>query len=270
MAIVASALLALAVVPASTIADPSCTDTWTGGAGTELWQTPANWSTGSAPGSSDIACIGSGVTVQVTAGTNQAGSLQDEGSLAVSGGSLELAGSSEASSVASLTLSGGLLTGAAELQVSGSFAWTGGTMSGSGSTVLGSSATGSIDPGSGAAVALTERTLSNHGDLTWSTGSVEGRDSAEIDNSGTLDANADASGGEWWEHGLLKSDGSDVWLYNTGTIKKSSGSLFTQIQFQMDNEGAVEVKTGQIILTGGNHESTAEGGSWAGVEGGGM
>ena len=267
---VAATALALAALPASTIADPSCTDTWTGGAGTEVWQTAANWSTGSVPGSGDIACVGSGVTVQVTSGTNQAGSLQDEGGLDISGGSLELESSSEASSTASLTLSGGTLTGAGELDVSGSFSWTGGAMTGTGKTVLEAGAAGSIDPGSGSAVSLSGRDLVNRGTLTWSSGSVEGRSSAEIDNSGTLDANADSSGGEWWEHGLLKGDGSDVWLHNTGTVKKASGSVFTQIQFQMDNEGTVEVKTGQIILTGGNHGGTAEGGSWAGVEGGGM
>ena len=44
-----------------------------------------------------------------------------------------------------------------------------------------------------------------------------------------------------------------------GVVKKAAGGLFTQIQFQMDNEGTVEVKTGQIILTGGNHGSTAAG-----------
>lgn len=121
------AILALIVLPASTVADPSCTDTWTGGAGTTIWQTAENWSTGAIPSSSDAACIGSGVTVQVTGGTNQVGSLQGEGSLTISGGSLELASSTEASSVESLTLSGGALTGGGTLDVSSSLSWSGGT-----------------------------------------------------------------------------------------------------------------------------------------------
>jgi RHS repeat-associated protein len=270
VAAVAATTLALAALPTSTIADPTCTDTWTGGAGTEVWQTATNWSTSSVPGSGDVACIGTGVTVQVTGDTNQAGSLRDEGSLAISGGSLELTSSSEASSAAALTLSGGTLTGSGELDVSGSFSWTGGSMTGTGKTVLEAGAAGSINPGSGSSVMLSGRDLMNQGTLTWSTGSVEGRSSAEIDNGGTFEADADASGGEWSERGLLNGDGSDVWLHNTGTVKKVAGSLFTQIQFQMDNEGAVEAKTGQIILTGGNHGGTAEGGSWAGLEGGGM
>lgn len=260
-----------ALVPASAWAEPLCTDTWTGPAeGT--WQTAADWSTEHVPTSSDIACMGSGKTVKVTAGTDQASVVQGEGALVISGGSLELTNSlvEEASRIHSLILEGGTLTGAATLNVSEAFTWTGGTMSGSGATVLESGASGSINPGSGVSVALTARTLSNDGDLTWSSGSVEGRSSAEIDNNGTLIANADASGSEWWEHGLLKGDGSAVWLHNTGTVKKTAGSLFTQIQFQIDNEGAVEAKTGQIILAGGNHGGTAQGGSWAGVEGGGV
>jgi RHS repeat-associated protein len=258
----------LVALPAATSADPTCTDTWTGGAGDGLWQTAANWSTESVPSSSDVACIGSGVTVHVTGGTNQAGVLTDEGILVISGGSLELASSTEASNVESLTLGGGTLTGAGELDLSGSLSWTGGSMTGSGKTVLKSSATSSIDPGVGNAVALTERELVNEGTLTWSTGSVEGRSDAEIDNSGTFVANASVPVSEWSTHGLLKEDGSNVWLHNTGTVKKTANSEYTQIQWQIDNEGLVESKSNQIQITGGGHAGAVQNGSWSGVEGG--
>ena len=135
-------------------------------------------------------------------------------------------------------------------------------MTGSGKTVLDSGATGSIDPGSGSAVALTERELVNEGTLTWSSGSVEGRSNAEIDNSGTLIVNAQAPGYEWWEHGLLNEDDSNVWVHNAGTIKKTAGGEFTQIQFQIDNEGTVDAKTGQIIFSGGTRSGTAASGTW--------
>jgi hypothetical protein len=129
-------MLAFVALPASTVADPTCTDTWTGDAGDGLWQTDGNWSLSAVPSSADVACIGSGVTVQITEGANQVGSVQDEGSLDISGGSLELTGSAEASNVASLTLSGGSLTGGGELVVSGSLSWSGGSMTGSGKTVV--------------------------------------------------------------------------------------------------------------------------------------
>ena len=265
----ASLVATLALTSASAWAEPVCTDTWTGpGEGT--WQTAADWSAEHVPTSSDVACIGSGKTVKVTTGTDQSGVVQGEGALAISGGSLELTHSlaEEASHIHSLNLEGGTLTGAATLNVSVTFSWTGGTMAGSGSTVLGSGVTsGSINPGVGNAVALTKRKLTNEGTLTWSTGSVEGRSDAEIDNSGTLNANADASGAVWWLHGLLNSDGSNVWLENTGTVRKAAGTEFTQIQFQIDNEGTVEATTGQIILSGGSHSGSTAAGSWLASEG---
>jgi len=262
--LVVSVLIAL---PASTAADPSCTDTWTGAAGDGLWQTAENWSTSAVPDSSDVVCIGSGVTVHVTGGTNQASELQDEGTLEISGGSLELASSTEASSVESLTVDGGTITGAGELDVPGSLSWTGGSMTGSGKTVVGSGATGSIDPGVGNAVALTERELVNEGTLTWSTGSVEGRSDAEIDNSGTFWANAGVSCAEWSTHGLLNKDASNVWFRNTGTVKKASAGECEQIQWQIDNDGTIESKTGQIQMTGGEHPGAVGDGSWSGAEG---
>ena len=243
----------LVALQAATWADPTCTDTWTGVAGDGLWQSAGNWSTESVPSSSDVACIGSGVTVHVTGGTNQAGVLTDEGTLVVSGGSLELASSTEASSVESLTLDGGTLTGANEIDVSGSLSWTAGSMSGSGKTVLESGATGSIDPGVGNAVALTERELVNEGTLAWSTGSVEGRSDAELDNKAMFVANASVPVSEWSTHGLLNKDGSNVWLDNTGTVKKTENSEYTQIQWQIDNQGTIESKSNQIQITGGGH-----------------
>jgi hypothetical protein len=255
----------LVLLPARGSASGSCTDKWTGGAGDGLWQTAGNWSTSTVPNSTDVVCIGSGAMVQVSASVNHAGVLQSEGVLMISGGSLELASTSEASSAASLTLSGGTLSGAASLEVAGSLSWTGGSMTGSGKTVLEAGATGSIEPGSGNAVALTERDLVNHGTLTAANGSVEGRDSAELDNSGTFIDNAQVSAGEWTSHGLLKSDGSNVWLHNTGTVKKTSGSSYAQIQFQIDNEGTVEAKTGQIIMSGGNTGAAAAGAGGGGA-----
>ncbi len=253
--------------PTATSADASCTDTWTGAAGDGLWQSAENWSSDRVPGAEDVACIGAGGTVHLSDAGNVTGTLLSQGRLVISGGSLELTSAAERSSVASLSIEGGTLTGAGSVDVSGSLMWTGGTLSGSGEMVLGAGATGSIEPGSGAAVALTQRKLVNEGTLTLASGSVEGRSNAEIDNSGTFDVNADAPGSEWFAHGLLNSDGSDVWVHNTGTVKKTEGNQFSQIQFHFDNEGAVEVDSGQLIFSGGTHASNAATGSWHASEG---
>jgi hypothetical protein len=113
------ALWAVALASPGGASAASCTDTWTGGAGDGLWGSAGNWSTSSVPGSADVACIGSGVTVHVTAGTNETGVLEDQGSLVVSGGSLAVEEAVEPSDVAGLTLSGGALSVAGSLDVSG-------------------------------------------------------------------------------------------------------------------------------------------------------
>ena len=46
-------------------AEPFCTDSWVG-ASEGAWETGSNWSSGSAPKSSDVACIGSGKTAVVS------------------------------------------------------------------------------------------------------------------------------------------------------------------------------------------------------------
>jgi RHS repeat-associated protein len=251
----------LAFGAASASAESLCTNTWTGPSEGE-WTTAGDWSTGAVPTSTSVACIGSGDTVNVTGGTNQAGVVQGDGTLAISGGSLEVASALEVSRIASLTLAGGTLNGPAIFDVVDSLLWTAGTMSGSGSTVLESGGTGTINPGSYGSVYLAERTLANQSTLTWSTGSVRVSQAAVIENSGTFDANADVPSEEWEAHGLLNSDGSHVWFDNTGTIKKAAGTQYTQIQLEMTNEHTVEVETGQIIFTGGTHGSGVSTGEW--------
>jgi len=65
----------------------------------------------------------------------------------------------------------------------------------------------------GSATRRSDRTRAREqGTLTWSSGSVEGRSDAEIDNSGTFVANASVpsmNGGAR----SLNEDGSNVWLH---------------------------------------------------------
>ena len=98
----------LALVPAGASAEPLCEDTWTG-ASEGNWETGSNWSTGKVPTSSEVACIGSGKTVDVTGGSQNASVLEDKGTLAITSGTLELSNGLEASSAAALTIGGGEL-----------------------------------------------------------------------------------------------------------------------------------------------------------------
>ena len=79
----------LALAPASASAEPMCTDTWTGPSEGE-WTTTEDWSTGKVPTSTSVACIGLGKTVKVTAGTNETGVAQGEGTLVIRAGRWKL------------------------------------------------------------------------------------------------------------------------------------------------------------------------------------
>ncbi|MGC1164797.1 MAG: hypothetical protein WA862_01680, partial [Solirubrobacterales bacterium] len=136
-------LLLLTPAFPSSASAAECTNTWTGPA-EGPWTTAANWSAGHAPTESEVACIGSGKTVNVSSGTNQAGVVQGEGTVRISGGSLQLitVPAEAVSSLATLKMTGGTLSGAGTLNITGSLSWTGAsTMAGVGATVVKSGAT---------------------------------------------------------------------------------------------------------------------------------
>jgi len=218
-----------------------CTNTWTGGS-EGAWQTAGNWSAGHTPTSSDVACIGSGTTVKVGEGTNQASVLEDEGTLVIREASLELVDVLEASSVKSLTMEyGAKLTGAATLDLSGTLSWTGESkMSGTGSTVLGSGATGTIET----TAHLSSRTLVNEGTLTLASGSLGMFEGAVLKNSGTFDENAQEFSGLYVEEGK----GVAPLFVNTGTFQKTEGTGESYVEVDFENLSTVHAKTGRLVF----------------------
>ena len=229
-------LVALAVVPAGASAEPLCTDTWTGPSEGE-WSTAADWSSGKVPTSSDVACIGSGKTVNVRTSSNQTGVVEGEGELVLVGGELEVSNSLEASSIRAMVLSnGGTLTGAATVKVTGSLEWPNGTMSGSGTTVLASGASGSKE--TLIEVALKQRTFINEGTFTMTKGAIGMREGAEFKNTGTFVANAEGS--------LLTSpvEGAAPLFLNSGTFEKTSGESNVSVDFE--NQGTIDAAAGKI------------------------
>jgi RHS repeat-associated protein len=248
---------ALALVPAGASAEPLCTDTWSGPAEGE-WTTAEDWSTGKVPTSASVACIGSGKTVNITVGANDAGVLEDKGTVAISStGSLELTNALEPSSAANLSVERGTLTGAAEVEVTGSFTGGGyGTLSGTGSTVIESGATGTITPTSGAGLFLSERTLKNAGTLTVGTGSgIGGSHKAQILNSGTLILNSEAAG--------LNASEKEATLINTGIFEKTEGAGIAPVEFAVENEHSISVSAGELELTRGGVSGERSTGSWS-------
>jgi RHS repeat-associated protein len=254
-------LVAVSVLaPASASAEPLCTDTWTGPA-EGSWQTAADWSEGHVPTSTDVACIGSGKTVNVTEGTNQAGVLDDEGTLAISGGSLELASSLEASKAQTLSITGGALTGAAEVDVPGSLTANGGALEGAGKLVIGSKGSATVESGG---LTLVGRELLNEGSLTVKgpSGRITGEAGASIVDAGTFTVNGEGSG-----NGLVagsKTPTPALTVTSTGTLKKTEGTGTTPAGFTVDNEGAVSATSGTLSFTAGGSSGREHIESWSG------
>jgi len=250
----------LALAPAGASAEPLCTDTWTGPVVGE-WEIAADWSTGKVPTSTEVACIGSGDTVYVVAGANHAGVLEDLGALAILGGSLELANALEASSIASLTLRNGSLTGAGTLDVSSSLRWeSGGTMSGSGTTVLGSSLSGTLEK----STLLEKRTLVNEGTLEFSpgNGAFQMSDGAALQNKGTFNDAETGSGAIEVASGSTSAPS----IVNSGTFEKTVSSGNTTVAVKFENKGTVKTREGIggyfAFMDGGSGAS----GTWAAAD----
>ena len=125
------------------LAKPSCTKTWEGPSG-GAWQTESDWSAKHQPTSSEIACISSGNTVVVSSGSDEAGIVQGEGTVRITGGSLNLTSLTEHSVIRAVELNGGALTGSGYAPSRAvDFQWDEvGTMSGAGGTFYGAAASG--------------------------------------------------------------------------------------------------------------------------------
>ena len=195
------------------------------------------------PSSTDVACIGSGKTVNIEEGTNVVSVVQGEGAIVFSGGVLEIAGALEVSKIGSLTMrSSAKLTGAGTLEISGSFSAEGGQMRGSGSTMLLPGASGSI----GGYFEIYGRSFVNEGTITSNGGAAiflyEG---VKVSNSGAFKANAENSS---YSQFTAEPGGGSV--VNTGLFEKTEGSGRTNVAVPFENNGTVAGNSGTLLLAG--------------------
>ncbi|MEQ2005856.1 MAG: SBBP repeat-containing protein [Limisphaerales bacterium] len=184
---------------------------WLGGTGN--WNDPAGWTPRGVPGVMDTATINSG-TVQLT----------------------------NTVTVAGLTLGAATLDGAGSLTVRSSMAWSGGTMSGAGTTTI---VNGAVLTVSGAADKDLRRRLDNYGTVTWTAGRILGHTSATIYNyAGALfDTQSEAT--------LFESgDGTIKTFHNLGTVRKSAGTGTSAWSGTFNNSGTVNVQTGTLNPSG--------------------
>ena len=254
------AWLAFSAGPAAS--EPTCTKTWTGGAGTASWTTPENWS-GGVPGSSDVACIGS-ATVQVGSGANHVRVVQGEGTLEISGGSLELAEESAVSTLGSLSLTGGTLSVSGTVDVTSSLTSSSdATVDGSGHLVVESGASGSLGEAGCSLLTLSGVTLVNEGTTTLgASGGVSGQldmqEGARLENTGTFNADSYPAGCVPGSNSAaIQSNGGSPAVSNTGTFNVGPGSGHTaSVSVPFNNDGTVHVLSGVLKPSGGGSSTS--------------
>jgi uncharacterized repeat protein (TIGR01451 family) len=198
----------------------AATCTWTGAVDND-WANPGNW-TGCgavAPGSGDTAIINAG-TVNVGSDVTVLG----------------------------LALSSGALAGSSILTVTEVMTWTGGTMTGSGMTIIAAEADLSLSGGYGKS--LDGRVLDNQGTAAMvGTGNLDLQNGAIFSNTGTFDLQVDLS--------IIDNGGADPTFNNVGVFRKSGGGGTSQVQVVFNNGGTVEAQSGTLQLTGDGDHSGA-------------
>ncbi|MBN1934093.1 MAG: hypothetical protein JW934_05490 [Anaerolineae bacterium] len=240
----------LTVLIASAFPSPAlaATCTWTGAVDTD-WARAANWSgcSGNVPGGTDTAIVPWVMSNDPILSTNTTvGSLtvQSSGELTIaSGGALTINGA--------FTLAG-TLTGDGDVTVNGGMDWTGGTLSGSGKTIIAPGATLTIDGSS--YKSLSGRTIQNQGVATWSgTADIYGSGGAVFDNDGAFEVRNSESFG-----------GSEMTFNNNGVFTKTLSSGTTEMAAVFNNNGVVNVQIGLLSLDAGG---VSTGGHFRGAAG---
>lgn len=227
--------------------------TWTGGGDATSWSDARNWSSNPLlPGTADDVAINAGTntTVQINAGAQAVNSVVSTSAISVGGGSLSVSAASQAPS---LSLSSGTLGGSGDFKVTGTFDWTGGTMSGSGRTIV--PAVAVLNIGGVGTTKTLSRLVENDGSATWTGGTLAVSD-GRFENNGSFTANS---------AGLLDSYGApgvNAFDNNAGASFVQAGTGTTRFfrstsDVAFNNAGSVAVQGGTLALdSGGTHAGT--------------
>jgi hypothetical protein len=222
---------------------------WTGGAGTDNWDTAANWNTDSLPGSGDSVTIPSGATVVHSDNdSDSVEGLTSSGTLSVTAGTLAIASASTAST---LTINGGTLTANASLSVGGTLSLLEGTLSGSGTV----DALGGMTLGTATSTqfVLDGVTLDNAAGQSANFSGMSLENGAVFNNYGSVTG-----------YGYLDGS-SDETVNNYGSWTLTQDEHFNTLTFNV-NGGTVNVGASQLVIEGagssvGGTFTTSTGGS---------
>ena len=243
--------LAVAAIAVPSInAAPTCTISWTGGAGTSAWGTAGNWNQDRVPGSGDDVCIDlpAGGTVVMTAGATVK-SVQGSQALRIEGGTLTVTDDPSAdTTIAALEQTGGAIDGAGTLFVAGNYSWSGGSLGGSNGLI---DVKGQTHISGNVSMAF-DRELKTAGG-SWTAGQIYGRNNTFIRNTGTFTVSDEAA-----EMRFENWSGTPATFINEGTLVKPAGTGTTTIGWRIDNDGLVNATSGTLTFTGGAAGSTGQ------------
>jgi hypothetical protein len=157
---------------------------------------------------------------------------------------------SRSASTGTLNFSSGALGGNVTITVTDLLAWTGGTMSGPGVTVVAATASAQLTGSS--TKALVGRTFNSFGAAVWSgSGSIEFGAGAVWNNlvTATLDIQGDAS---------MRQVSSPAGVFNNaGDVRKSAGTGATVWDgVNMNNDGTFEVLSGSVAIGAGTSDGS--------------
>ncbi len=233
---------------------------WTGGAGTDDWDTAANWNTDSLPGSGDDVTIGASATVVHSGSDSDSiNSLTSSGTLSITGGTLAIA---SASTVSTLNIEDqATLTVNDSLAASGLLTISGGTLSGAGTITAGGGMT--IHPPQQAILDGTTLTNPAGETATWlGGGDVTFDNGAVFNNQGTFSIPAPAAGSLAFFSSWQEGTGAPSSFNNSGLLIDSSGAAAGNCYFNVpfnSSGGTVDVKSGSFDLVAGG---TSTGGTF--------
>jgi len=139
----------------------------------------------------------------------------------------------------------GTLNGAGAATVNGLMNWIGGTMSGSGLTVIAPGAT--LNVTNAGTMLLTSRTLENGGTVLWANATTIGVSGAVMTNRAGALFNAQNAAG------ILYEGGAATRFDNAGTFRKSLNTGTTTIDngVGFNNYGTVDIQSGFVAANGG-------------------
>src|SRR5712671_1068747 len=217
---------------------PAATIQWDGGGDGVSWSDQQNWAGDRLPNATDDVLVSSATLIVHSNGADAVHSLKADSPLTLSGGSLSIELGAETTD---FTLSGGTLTGAGQVTMKGTTNWTGGTMTGSGLTVVAPGAM--LNLTGGADRDLVAHQLDNTGTVVWNAGRIRTGSGSVIWNEGLWDNQAAG------DQIIFNSDlgGAMSTFVDDGTFQRSAGTgtTFTDILFALRG-GTVAVQSGTL------------------------